>query len=96
MVNEVGGELNLIGFEEGHCGGAAKEKKAFLLALVYGAVGGKGLVDTTDVGRAEFDDGDGPQMRRLKLGDHALVLPEIGELPSQGHGTDGVEVSLNR
>lgn len=96
VLEEIGGEGDPAGFEDRDGAGAAKGEEAPFVASGYGLVGSEGLIDRTDIGGADFERENGAQVFCFEGGEHALVFPEVAEVPAQGEGGDREEGAVEK
>lgn len=75
MLQEVGGQFDGTGLEEGHGRRTSEGKVAFFVALLDGGSSLVSLVDGSDAGRSDLKDQDEAQVSGLQTGQHPLVFP---------------------
>lgn len=79
-MEEVLGEGDAAGLEDGDGGGSAECEVAFFVGFFDGLMRGVGLMDGADAGGTDFEDENGAEVLGFELAEGAFVLPEVGEI----------------
>ena len=86
LLDQVISKSNFPFLKEGDSTGSSERKITAFISAVYFFAGSKRLGNGSDVRSADIDHHDSAEAAGLKLGDHSLVLPQIGKVAAKSNG----------
>ena len=95
LLEQVISKGNFPFFKESDSAGSSKRKIAAFITAVDFFAGSKRLGNGPHVRGADIDHQDGAETAGLKLGDHSLILPQVGKVAAKSNGGNGEERSVD-
>lgn len=86
LLDQVISKSNFPFLKEGDSTGSSERKITAFISAVYFFAGSKRLGNGSDVRSADIDHHDSAEAAGLKLGDHSLILPQIGKVAAKSNG----------